>query len=367
MAYIPTIPVFRSECPPKIWMQGGLRQIFLELTALCNNRCPGCINESFIDDFSLRTLKLGDHHQPLSKDDWLHILLKLPETVKTVILSGGEPTLHSEIYSFIEELENRDYHFIIFTNGRWPNPERLIGLLQKARNFDGFLISLHGSTATTHDAFTGKAGSFDETIHNIRNATNSKLPVTLSTVITSRNLDELARMPLITMQLGAEGLSFNRYLYTPERMLTLGDVAPPSPDQLQSAVIEIEALQKAFSNNLSIGYGPTIPQCFEESSSDGCSAGDASLVIDPWGNVKPCLHANLLCGNLKTQDFETIWRGKELTTWRALSGESCTSCSAFASCGGGCRAMTLSWGNSQDPLMVSGQNRNFVRLSALVK
>lgn len=49
-----------------------------------------------------------------------------------------------------------------------------------------------------------------------------------------------------------------------------------------------------------------------KSSSAGCSAGEASLVIDPWGNVKPCLHVDLLCGNILQQDFEKIWSSEPL-------------------------------------------------------
>ncbi len=368
MAFSSDIPIFRSECPPKIWMEGGLRQVILELTGHCNNRCPGCLNESFIEDFHSRTLKAGYHHQPLSKDDWLNILLKLPKTVKNIILSGGEPTLHKDILPIIKELDNKGYRFTIFTNGRWLDPDSLIRLLKKTRNFNGFLISLHGTTASTHESFSGKTGSFNETLDNIRRASKAKLPITVSTVITQQNLHELTHIPALAIKLGAEAISFNRYLYTPDRVAVLGEeIYPPTSYQLKTAIQTIESLRIQYENKLDIGYGPTIPYCFEESSSQGCSAGDASLVIDPWGNVKPCLHVDLLCGNIIQQDFDDIWNSKNLKLWRGLSSESCTSCSSFSVCGGGCRAMSLSWGNNQDPLMEYRAQRNFIKLSDLVE
>ena len=368
MALSPTIPNFRSECPPSIWAGGGLQHVFLELTPACNNRCPGCLNESFIADFHSRALKEHFHRPALNKNDWLTVLSRLPKTLKLITLSGGEPTLHPEFLSILLELENRGLEFTIFTNGRWPNTTSLVTWLQSSHHFKGFLISLHGASATTHETFSGLTGSFNETIRNIRTATNAQLPVTLSTVVTHQNLQELALMPSLAMELGAEELSFNRYLYTPERIEALGEIiSPPSPNQLQNAIRQIETLRQEYAGQIRIGYGPTIPQCFESSASQGCSAGEASLVIDPWGNVKPCLHVDLICGNIVKQDFDTIWNVQELITWRGLSDESCSNCSAFSTCGGGCRAMSLSWGISQDPLMKSHIQSNFIKLSEIVK
>lgn len=365
MALSSAIPIFRSECPPQVWMvEEGLQQVFFELTGYCNNRCPGCINESFIENFASRKFKPGFHHQPLTKEKWVSVLEKLPKSVKAIVLSGGEPTLHTEFFSIINEIDKRGYQFTIFTNGRWPNPEGLIKILSGSKNFNGFLISLHGTTASSHEAFSGQSNSFAETVGNIRKASIAKLPITVSTVITCQNLDELNQLPMFAKELGAEAISFNRYLHAPSRIL--GDaISPPTPEQLKNAIQIIEHSRDQYNGLIHIGYGPTIPHCFEESSSLGCSAGDASLVIDPWGNVKPCLHVNLLCGNITQDDFDSIWNNSNLKTWRNLALGSCGSCTTFSSCGGGCRAMLVSWGSNQDPLMNSDFQGSFVRLNQL--
>lgn len=353
MEIFSTIPIFRSECPPPGFGIGeGVQHVFLELTPACNNRCPGCLNESFIADFSSRALKEHYHRPPLNKNDWITVISRLPETIRLVTFSGGEPILHPECMAIFQELEKRGLEFTIFTNGRWPDPEGLISQLKDSQHFKGFLISLHGASATSHESFSGMTGSFDETIRNIRLATLAGLPVTLSTVVTRQNLMELSLMPALALELGAEELSFNRYLYTPERIETLGKIInPPLPHQLQDAIRQIETLRQEYMGQLRIGYGPTIPQCFERSSSQGCSAGEASLVVDPWGNVRPCLHVDLMCGNILQQEFDKIWSSEPLKMWRGLSNEACSNCSALSTCGGGCRAMALSWGMAQDPLM----------------
>jgi AdoMet-dependent heme synthase len=362
----PAIPIARSECPDERWKGKGVQHIFFELTPACNNRCPGCLNESFIADFPKRALKAHYHGPPLNKHDWLSLLLRLPETLRLVTLSGGEPTLHPEFMDILQELESRRLEFVIFTNGRWPDPLGLIAWLKNSLYFKGFLISLHGASAATHEAFSGLESSFEETVGNIRLAASAGLPITLSAVITRQNLSELVLMPSLALELGAEELSFNRYLYSPERVRTGGEsITPPLPHQLQEAVRQIEYLRRKYEAQIRIGYGPAIPQCFEDSVSQGCSAGDASLVIDPWGNVKPCLHVNLTCGNLLRDDFETIWSSESLRMWRSLGDETCSKCSALSVCGGGCKAMTLSWGKKRDPLMTVPLDNQVIELEMI--
>lgn len=341
-----------SECPPPVRNVLAPHLVYLELTPACNNRCPGCLNESFISDFNRRVLKPHFHSPSLNLSSWQTLLSRLPATITSFVLSGGEPTLYPDFDRLVRELNARDLRFVLFTNGRWQRTDHLIDLLSILDGFRGMLVSLHGSQAVSHNSFTGVEGSFEETIRNVRAAVQMKLPVNLSTVITSENWNEMDRIVELAFEVGAEGISFNRYLHSPERsMTTNAKIHPPSPSQLRMAVRQVEQLRLEYADQIHVGYGPCIPQCFVESSSAGCAAGDTSLVIDPWGNLKPCLHTDLLCGNLLIEDFKTIWAGDLLREWRGLYDSSCSGCSAFDQCGGGCRAMTRAWGLGRDPLM----------------
>lgn len=348
-----------GDCPPnKRKLSGNIPLLaYLELTPACNNRCPGCLNESFVADFQTRSLKPEFQLAPLPLAKWQEVLSRLPSTITSLSISGGEPTLHPAFEEIVTELNERGLDFVIFTNARWRTPDRLINLLKELDHFQGFLISLHGAHAEVHDGFTGITSSFDETVKNIRRATSSGLTVGISTVITCSNFAETNDIAQLAEKLGASKVTFNRYINAPHRIEALGPKAlPPTPQQLRKAVMQIEAMKLQMPEQIQIGYGPCIPQCFISSSSEGCAAGEISFVVDPWGNVKPCLHTDLLCGNLLHQSFDSIWNSISLQQWRGLLDNECSTCSALAQCGGGCRAMNLAWGQGRDPLMREAVN-----------
>jgi radical SAM protein with 4Fe4S-binding SPASM domain len=304
----------------------------LELTSTCNNRCIGCGNV-FADN---RT------PQPLSAARWREILVSLRPHIHRLKLTGGEPTLHPEFDTVVATLQEFDISFALFTNARWRDPARLVAFLQTAPQCRGMLVSLHGSASASHDAFTGMPGSFDETCANICHAVAAGLNVTTSTVITSHNWHEVGDIVCLSQELGANHAVFNRYL---------GKSLPqiePTEDQLHQAV---EAIDNLRSQGDRVKFGNCVPQCFHPSSSTGCLAGVAYCTVDPWGNVRPCNHAPLICGNLLEQSIEEIWYGAAMNRWREMIPEQCLYCLKLPRCHGGCRAVAMIQGLETDPLM----------------
>ncbi len=311
---------------------------YLELTPACANRCPGCGNV-FADD---------RRPQPLSAAQWHDVLVQLKPHVLQLKLTGGEPTLHREFAAIIQTIHALDMPFVLFTNARWSDPSGLIALLRATpHQCRGLLVSLHGATAASHDAFTDAPGSFVETVRNISRATQAGLPITTSTVITCYNYAEVCDIVRLSRDLGAHHAVFNRYLGAP-----LPSVEPTN-EQLQSAIQAVDTAGCLASREQQppVKFGNCIPQCFFPSSSTGCLAGITHCTVDPWGNVRPCNHAPLLCGNLREQTIEEIWHGPTLKRWRDLVPSLCVKCDALTQCHGGCRAVALIRDSATDPLM----------------
>ncbi len=302
----------------------------LELTSACNNRCSGCSNV------------FERMRQPLPFTQWRDILDTIAPHTARLKITGGEPTLHPDFSRILADIEQRGILFTLFTNARWRDPQSTIDNLKATTTCTGVLISLHGATSATHEAFTGVAGSFAETIANIERATQAGLSVHISCVLMRSNLDQITDVVALAQNLGASATVFNRYIGPPREGISI------TPQQLIQAMQHIDALQRT---GTPVHFGTCIPQCFTPSTSTGCLAGNAYCTLDPWGNLRPCNHVPWIAGNILTDSLANVWHSDVMQRWRALLPNSCTTCAAFAQCRGGCRAEAILNGVTRDPLM----------------
>jgi len=309
---------------------------YLELTPLCNNRCPGCGNV-FVDRASPHAFSPS-----LSASGWQEVLAQIAPFACQIRVTGGEPTLHPDFGEIMEEISRLGIPFTLFSNARWSDPLGLCRFLTDLKGLNGLLISLHGAEAAAHEAFTGVSGSFAETVRNIRHAVGAGLSVSLSCIITHLNWDRIRDIWGLAQQLGAESVVFNRYIGP--------DVAglAASPAELLAALEAISALR---ASGVPVKMGNCVPHCFAADGQAGCLAGLAFLTIDPWGRVRPCNHAPVICGDLRRRSLAEIWHSPALEAWRDFRPEPCRSCSVFATCRGGCKAQAYSLGLDADPLL----------------
>jgi radical SAM protein with 4Fe4S-binding SPASM domain len=278
----------------------------------------------------------------LNGEQWCDLIARLAPHAQQLKLTGGEATLHPAFAQIVHAIEKHGIPFTLFTNGRWSRPGRLTRLLRETPTCEGLLVSLHGPDAATHEAFSGVPGSFDETIANVRRATGAGLEVATSIVINRHNWNRVEETLELATGLGANHVVCNRFIGAPLTGVT------PSQTQLRAAIATIESLR---AQGRPIRFGNCIPQCFQPSSSSGCTAGTTFATLDPWGRLRPCNHAPLIAGDLRTHTIEQLWHGPLMTHWRALLPSDCAPCPAFATCHGGCRAQALLTGQDQDPLI----------------
>jgi radical SAM protein with 4Fe4S-binding SPASM domain len=304
----------------------------LELTSACNSRCPGCSNV-------YAAHRSG--RPPLSAQEWRDLLSPFISEAVQIRLTGGEPTLHPEFSHIFEEVASHDAWVTVFTNGRWKDPKQFVKRIQGRRHFSGLLISLHGANATSHEAFSGVPGSFDETVANIRLAEENEITVALSTVITRYSCNELEAVVELGQELGVHHIAFNRFIGAP-----LPEIEP-TEEQTQAAILRVQELAQV---GAAVKYGIGVPQCFLSNGSEGCLAGVAYASIDPWGNLRPCAHSPTVVGSLRESSMTELWHSAAMEQWRALMPTDCISCAAYSVCHGGCRAIQELRPDRRDPL-----------------
>lgn len=78
----------------------------------CNFRCPFCHNSSLIHP--------DNNQKEISQDEILSFLKKRQHILEGVCITGGEPTLHKDLFAFLEKIKKLGYPIKIDTNGSNP-------------------------------------------------------------------------------------------------------------------------------------------------------------------------------------------------------------------------------------------------------
>lgn len=81
-------------------------------TGGCNFRCPFCHNASLV--------KLVDDER-IDESEFFSFLNKRINILDGVCITGGEPLLQKDIFSFVQKIKNLGYAVKIDTNGAYPN------------------------------------------------------------------------------------------------------------------------------------------------------------------------------------------------------------------------------------------------------
>lgn len=179
--------VVGSECgPDDLPLAGNLVDptwLSISLGGRCGSRCRFCYTEEI------------RHEPPLSSRQVRAVIDAAAEveTIKTVVLTGGEPTIRPGLDALIRYIAEAGFRTITLqTNGhRLANPGQVKRLSEAG--LTDVLLSLHGATAKTHDGLVGVAGSFKLACRALRELVARGIAVTVNFVACRENLDEIDR------------------------------------------------------------------------------------------------------------------------------------------------------------------------------
>lgn len=123
--------------------------------------------------------------------------------VRRFYFTGGEPFVRSDIFDLIARVTaHHGAELIVLTNATLFSGRRRAGLDALERERVKFQVSLDGARPETNDPIRG-AGTFDGALAGARTLADLGFAVSLTTVVTDGNLDDLPRLPAIAREHGA--------------------------------------------------------------------------------------------------------------------------------------------------------------------
>jgi pyrroloquinoline quinone biosynthesis protein E len=296
----------------RTWQKNILFSAHFELTYACNLDCTICYNER----------ARADRERALTDDEWLALLDDLAAmNVMNLVLSGGEPTVHPGFFRIGAHAKRLGFVVRIKSNGHTLREPVLTRVIEEVAPFV-IEVSLHGATPAMHDAQTQVPGSFVRLIENIR-AAKERVRIQVNTPLTAGNEHEIEEMLALTRSLGV------RHRVDPDiTMKDDGDRSPLLQAPTRAGLARwLRASGASGATNVVPDAAVEMP-CHVEGEKH-CGAGSANILVDPFGDVLPCVQWRKKIGNVRATPIRALWEGggfdgvraSLVDVKRALAGE----------------------------------------------
>jgi len=287
----------------------------IEITNKCNLSCMHCINDS--------GAALPDE---LTTEEIFSTIDELSSLgVHTLIISGGEPLLHPDLFEIVEHARKAPMTVIIFTNGVLITEEYTRRF--KESGVTGFSVSIDSMNENTHDTFRGQRGSLRKTLKAVELLKKAGFHVRVSTSVIQMNKNDIVDILRYLKEQSFTDYQIGPVIYSGRGVKDL-TVAPE--EYYHICVEQFTYLKEEFPEGIRKIY----PR------EGGCGIASDRIGIKADGTILPCpgCTKEMGVGNIKTCDLRALWdKDKTVRMLRSMRVEEdteCSECRYLAFCGG---------------------------------
>lgn len=310
--------------------------IFWETTRACNLHCPHC-RASAENDRSPLDLTTAEAKQFIDSASTF--------SKPILVFSGGEPLLRDDIYELASYAGTKGLKPTMATNAALITEKTAKEL--KDSGIKIIAVSIYGASPKIHDEFCGESGTFNKTLAGIENIKKTGIDLQINTTITKKNLNELENIYRFALTHNATAYHVFFLVPTGRGKSIEGDEI--SPEGYENAFNRLYDIQKNSSIRIKATCAPHYYRVVRQRNQShrvggigqkGCLAGQGVCFISHKGEVFGCGYLPISAGDLRKDDFRTIWFKSNL--FKTLRDDSklkdrCGICEFKRICGG-CRA-----------------------------
>ena len=320
----------------------------------CNMTCPHCYVAA----------GARPSRADLSTADALRVIDDLASSgVRTVIVSGGEPLLRSDVFALLARMKAVGIGAQLSTNGVLVDPKTAHQLRELGVQYVG--VSLDGQRSF-NDAYRGLEGGFDAALEGLRNARAAGMRTGVRMTLTRRNFSAVEEVAEVAHDVGAGRFYLSHLVYAGRGLRMVGDDL--SPAESRAALLALfdladrwsrERRPMRFVTGSNDSDGPLLCVWLRERfgaaaaaraeallrARGGNSAGEKVVCIDHRGRVHPDqFWQDAVFGVLPKQRFADVLAHPlraELRAREESLGGRCGACAFRAMCRGSHRERAL--------------------------
>ncbi|MFQ6054357.1 MAG: radical SAM protein [Methanosarcinales archaeon] len=299
----------------------SLRYLLIHLTTKCNLKCKHCYLAKLSEGNTMdSSLDFDTFKQVIKEFDEMQGL--------KVMLSGGEPLLHSQFWDFLEILKLYKFRIVVLSNGTLIDgsvAKRLSDYVNEVQ------VSVDG--IKSHDMLRGE-GTFKKALSGIKFLKESGIEVSIASMVHKYNVSEFENMQKLFSDLEVCSWSVD---------------VPCRTGNLKNNidfVVDLKIAAKIL-NNYGFGVGA-------HESTGNYTCGSHICTIMPNGTICKCgFFADYPVGTVK-DGLKKCWKKICKQYLWTVSELECRDCPRLQDCHGGCRYRAKDYGTSilsPDPVL----------------
>ena len=274
------------------------KEAFIAVTYLCNARCGMCNIWK-----SERTPEIEPMHYS-----------KLPKSLRTVNITGGEPFLRKDLVEVIRAIDGvmPSGRLVFSTNGYLT--ETIIKRVEAIQSFHrriGVGVSIDG-LGKTHDKIRGVVGIYDHAIDTVRALKARGLTdLRIAMTIQEDNLGEIEQVFDLSRSLGVEftmTLAHNSEVYfkkTDNRLLRPTESSAQAISGIMRSQLTSRSVKEWFRAYHTMGM---LNADHRKAFASRCEAGRRYFFMSPSGDIYPCNVMDKRLGNItQVPDWDSLF------------------------------------------------------------
>jgi pyrroloquinoline quinone biosynthesis protein E len=309
--------------------------LLAELTHRCPLGCPYCSNP----------LRLDRREDELDAAIWARVFREAAALgVLQVHLSGGEPAARRDIVDITAAAHQAGLYTNLITSAVGVADKTMAALADAG--LDHVQISIQDCEPESADRIAGYDGAFARKCALAAAAVGLKLPLTVNAVIHRANIDRVADLVTMALDLGATRVEIAHVQYYGWALKNRAALMP-TREQVARAAQVVEALRARHRGQIVIDA--VVPDYYARYPKPCLGGwGRRSLNVTPSGKVLPCHAAETIPGlvfwSVAEHALADIWTASP--AFNAFRGtdflpEPCASCARREIDFGGCRCQAL--------------------------
>jgi len=181
----------------RVWMP---RMIDLEISRICNLKCPGCVRNA-----PSSLIYREDEPKYCTLNRVRDIMEEIPSLMTFNFMGDGEPLCNPEFNDIIEYISSKKLNTIVTTNGTLLNKET-VDKWERNRVYRVH-ISVDGTKKETYENIRVGA-EFGKIKENLKIVGSSDIALCINMLIFENNIDEMPAMVGLCKEVGAKDVTF---------------------------------------------------------------------------------------------------------------------------------------------------------------